>query len=54
MNKRMISRIKVIMGLIHACLHRQYPGLQNEESSEIIFSGKQMFSQPKEDTVRFY
>lgn len=41
MNKRMISRIKVIMGLIHSCLHRQHPGLQNEELSEIMFSGKQ-------------
>ena len=41
MGKRMISRIKVVMGLMHSALHRQHPGLQNGQSSKIILSGKQ-------------
>lgn len=40
-DKRMVSRIKVLMGLIHSSLDRQDPGVQSSESSKIVLSGKQ-------------
>lgn len=34
MDKRMASRIKFFIGLIHSSLVRQQPGVQNGESSK--------------------
>lgn len=54
MDKRMVSKIKVLLGLIYSLLGRQHPGVQNDESSKIILSVKHpCLAEQKEEMLRF-